>query len=236
MEAWQDATEMGLEGGIDLALSKPFYVLLSGVWWQVQGCFKSEAKLIIKATYSLIHSDKKVDIRENKNKYKMLTTGAKMPYTCKDPENLKGHWYSCTAFSLICHVCFATPCLNGFQCADYFYPFLLPLIALAYAAVKCAIDEWVKGEWTAVEFRGDAYQHEYCTLLANLCGLMQLNEMLKQRFREDYWQAMHQPMHQEKKVKVTLGEEDQEAALCDFEECIKHQMEDVEGSGSYSDS
>ncbi|KAG9021038.1 hypothetical protein FRB95_002959 [Tulasnella sp. JGI-2019a] len=110
-EAWKNATELGVKDINGLLLNTKYYTLLSGVWWQVQSHFKSEAKLIVESTY----------------RYKVLTLG-KMPYTCEELENLKGHWYSSTAFNLIHCVWFATPCLNGFQYSDYFYLFLLSLI------------------------------------------------------------------------------------------------------------
>ncbi|KAG8990708.1 hypothetical protein FRB94_013163 [Tulasnella sp. JGI-2019a] len=233
LEAWQDATELGTEDVSGLPLTKKYYGLLSGVWWQVQGCFKSKVKLIIEVVHKFVHSNKKADMLENRRRYKMLTSG-KMPYMCEDLETLQGHWYSHTAFSVIHHVCFATVQLNGFRCATYFQLFLLPLLALAYAVIKCTINEWEKGEWTAIKFRGDTYHHEYCMILVNLCNLLWQSPELDKKFRDDCW-IMHQSSCLDEKVKVTLDEEDQQAVLHDFE-CIMHDKRNAENGGRFSDS
>ncbi|KAG8988247.1 hypothetical protein FRB94_000971 [Tulasnella sp. JGI-2019a] len=124
-KAWKNATELGVKDINGLLLNTKYYTLLSGVWWQVQSHFKSEAKLIVESTYRSWKTSR-------------VTGTAALPST-----------------SFI---------------------------------IKCAIDEWVKGEWTTVEFGGDAYWHKYHTLLANLHNLMQLNEKLGWKFREEYWQ------------------------------------------------
>ncbi|KAG8978316.1 hypothetical protein FRB93_011134 [Tulasnella sp. JGI-2019a] len=105
---------------------------------------------------------------------------------------------------------------------------------LAYAVIKCMIDEWEKGEWTAVEFRGDTYCHEYHTILVNLHNLLWQSPELDKKFRDNCW-IMHQSSCLNEKVKVMLDEEDQQAALCDFEH-IMHDKRNAENGGRFSDS
>ncbi|KAG8986139.1 hypothetical protein FRB94_003076 [Tulasnella sp. JGI-2019a] len=104
-----------------------------------------------------------------------------------DYKNIKFHWYNQIMMIIICHICFAMSHLDGYQYEDYFHPIPLQLIALAYATIKCALDEWSDRGWRLLQFKEGAYWDVYLMLLTNLRNLVQQSKVFERKFREDIW-------------------------------------------------
>ncbi|KAG9021297.1 hypothetical protein FRB95_002441 [Tulasnella sp. JGI-2019a] len=189
-KSWCAAAELGGEDTDDMPLKNEYISLITGVWTQLRGHLKSEVKPLVELTYGFIQEKEDPDIiLQNTAIYEALTSND-LAYTCEDYKNVKFRWYNQIMMIIICRICFAMSCSDGYQYEDYFHPIPLQLITLVYAAIKCVLDEWSDGEWRPLQFEEGAYQDVYLMLLANLRNLVQWSKVFERKFREDIWKQV----------------------------------------------
>lgn len=117
---------------------------------------------------------------------------------------MKCRWFQNLLFDVLEKVLFPRRAADGFSFPELFKPMLLKTIALAYAAVsaaisrlkdahcycqiRCALDEWQKGERNKVPFESTVYEPIYRRHYDNLKALQRFSKPTVDQLRQEAWQ------------------------------------------------
>ncbi|KDQ16262.1 hypothetical protein BOTBODRAFT_258369 [Botryobasidium botryosum FD-172 SS1] len=134
---------------------------------QMRGELKTIARYMVELFFGF--HDRLSKTRANKRRYKDLT--ADYAFLYEDPDKLKAMWCSPVLFKLIKKMFFKKKNDDGIHNSEYFNPIKPPTIALAYAAVRCALDEWSEGIFDPVDFTTATYKDVYDELRQGLTEL-----------------------------------------------------------------
>ncbi|KDQ09406.1 hypothetical protein BOTBODRAFT_36994 [Botryobasidium botryosum FD-172 SS1] len=143
---------------------------------QMRGELKTIAHSMVDLFFGFYKDPEKVlfynrstKLRANRRRYKHLTADHAFLY--EDPDKLKAMWCSPILFKLIKRMFFKKKNDDGIRSSEYFNPIKPPTIALAYATVRCALDEWSEGVFDPVDFTTAAYKDVYDELRRGLAEL-----------------------------------------------------------------
>ncbi|KDQ19372.1 hypothetical protein BOTBODRAFT_27963 [Botryobasidium botryosum FD-172 SS1] len=134
---------------------------------QMRGELKTIARSMVDLFFGFY--DRSTKLRANRRRYKHLTADHAFLY--EDPDKLEAMWCSPILFKLIKRMFFKKKNDDGIRSSEYFNPIKPPTIALAYAAVRCALDEWSEGVFDPVDFTTAAYKDVYDELRRGLAEL-----------------------------------------------------------------
>ncbi|KDQ08561.1 hypothetical protein BOTBODRAFT_645521 [Botryobasidium botryosum FD-172 SS1] len=134
---------------------------------QMRGELKVIARYMVELFFGF--HDRSSKIRANKRRYRELTTDSAFLY--EDPSKLEAMWCSPILFKLVKRMFFKKKNDDSIQSSEYFNPIKPPTIALAYATVRCALDEWSEGIFDPVDFTTAAYKDVYDELRQGLAEL-----------------------------------------------------------------
>ncbi|KAG8921125.1 hypothetical protein FRC01_000400, partial [Tulasnella sp. 417] len=110
-------------------------------------------------------------------------------YTCEDPENQRGRWCHPLLFEVIQATFFPTRSGDGFLFnSKFFNPITLELIAIVFAAIRCALDEWAKGVYMKLPFKISVYAPVYERHLSNLKTLHRHDPEVVAGFCQEVWE------------------------------------------------
>ncbi|KIO33393.1 hypothetical protein M407DRAFT_17663 [Tulasnella calospora MUT 4182] len=111
-------------------------------------------------------------------------------YTHEFPDDKKNRWFAWTALAVIRRAFFGDRKVDGFKHSDLFHPMPLPLIALTFTAIRCALDEWTRGKKESIPFRVSEYEDVYEGHVRNLVALEIGNGQAMVKIQEWYWKRV----------------------------------------------
>lgn len=103
------------------------------------------------------------------------------------PDEKKNRWFCKYAVRILQKVFFHSRRADGFNHQDLFHPVPLPLLAVTFTAIRCALDEWARGSEERVQFRIPEYEAILESHLSNLQALKRHNTQSIQTIQEWYW-------------------------------------------------